>query len=226
MGGGGGGNKKKRTVEKEMISMTTTTTTVERIIHIVLLFFILALVLASSFYKNPWQRAIDECMEEVLTSSVENRPCFEDPEICGEHGNCGVNGHCNCTDPCWGGIYCNVTCDPESIPVCCDLGGTDKSWYGECKCKDGWYGDFCEYQCTCPIDYELACVNSTQCEGKGECVNGVCICPDPHFTGVNCEYEADLLISCWEDEDCVGKWTHDIMTPTVCVSGICFYNNE
>ena len=77
--------------------------------------------------------------------------------------NCNArNGECRGSDP----------SDPAN-PV-----------FGECKCKDGWDGDFCE---------DERCGDVTSCGKHGKCRHDECDC-DEGYTGDDCDDEIDYEV--------------------------------
>ncbi|XP_028280919.1 N-acetylglucosamine-1-phosphodiester alpha-N-acetylglucosaminidase [Parambassis ranga] len=107
------------------------------------------------------------------------------PANCSGHGDC-VDGRCQCQDG-WQGAACDslvcqlTACGPHGV---CTANGCvcDAGWRGQnCsqECLSGFYGDGCNYTCSC--------VNGGSCDP----VHGSCTCP-PGFRGNACEQVCPL----------------------------------
>ena len=118
--------------------------------------------------------------------------------VCGGHGTCrdGVagNGTCACARG-YGGVGCAIPCPGLSDGAVCGGHGAC-TVNGTCNCEAGPAGHWAAPRCThcspgwsgsaCDLPCPQHPVTAEACSGRGQCVQGACLCP-AGFCGVACE---------------------------------------
>ncbi|XP_038054262.1 uncharacterized protein LOC119726596 isoform X2 [Patiria miniata] len=160
-------------------------------------------------FKEPSSRG--ECADGNSYFYCKNHRCIKSTLTCDSIDNCGDGSdeaRDSLTDICHEDI-----CDPSP----CLNGGTCSTPGPSCRCRYGYYGDFCQsvnndcfsmpcqnggtcepmsngpgFICFCKGNFlQPLCQESTPCRlgdcNEGNCIDGVCICKDKYY-GNRCEF--------------------------------------
>ena len=173
---------------------------------------------------------------------------------CGDHGSCGTNGVCSCTDG-WSGVQCqspppassNAGCDPKK-QSCGNMGwygtcqaavnpNTGISGSGKCQCDilAGQQGNWCEQACSsedataCGGPLRGYCVDSMyQTFTNKNAVSNRCVCVNG-WSGDTCKIPPPGWTCDDKENQCTNVTTED-PTKTVptgsCVNGVCNCHNS